>query len=199
MVRINKIYTRTGDDGDTGLVDGSRVGKDSARVTAYGDVDELNAQLGKIQVLVEQQVLAKQSKLSELTKKITLIQNELFDIGGQLATPAGFNQYPVFSVSDELITRLENWIDQATDSLPPLTSFVLPGGSLINAELHIARTVCRRAERAVIRLNRSEPVEPKTIIYLNRLSDLLFAWSRWVSAQQSIPEVLWIPSHKREA
>jgi cob(I)alamin adenosyltransferase len=190
MVRINKIYTRTGDDGSTGLVDGSRVPKDSLRVTAYGDIDELNANLGAVR--------SELGNWSELDTKIENIQQELFDIGGQLATPANFTQYPVYKVEPSLIERLEQWIDAAIDPLPPLTSFVLPSGSRLNAELHRARTVCRRAERSLIALATQEPIDPPTLTYLNRLSDLLFAWCRAESFRANRPEFLWVPAHKRK-
>jgi len=191
MVRINKIYTRTGDDGSTGLVDGSRVSKDSLRVSAYGEIDELNSQLGLIRSLVSQQGLA------ELSTRLETIQSDLFDIGSALATPAGFNKYPVFEVKDSDILKLEQWIDQAVDNLPALKSFVLPGGTPLNAQLHIARAVARRAERSLITLAKQEKVQDRIIVYCNRLSDLLFALSRQESYRAKVEEYLWVPAGKR--
>jgi len=191
MVRINKIYTRSGDDGQTGLVDGSRIPKDSSRVSAYGDVDELNSHLGLISTL------ASEAKWQDLVDVLSKIQNEIFDIGSALATPAGFNAYPVFKVSPELISYLEQEIDKAVNDLPALTSFVLPGGSVLNSQLHIARTVCRRAERSVIHLANTETVDKEIIIYLNRLSDFLFALCRAEAFKASRPEQLWVPANKR--
>lgn len=191
MVRINKIYTRTGDDGKTGLVDGSRVEKDSLRVETYGELDEVNSYIGLIRTVAEQQ------SLTLLVKNLEIIQNELFDIGSALATPAGFNKYPVFQVSDEHISRLEGWIDQAVDGIPELKSFVLPGGTILNSYLHIARTVARRCERKIVTLSKQEKVDPNIVKYLNRLSDLLFALARSESQRARVPEYLWVPAGKR--
>ncbi len=191
MVKINKIYTRSGDDGTTGLVGGERTAKNSPKVSAYGDVDETNSHLGMVRTLAEQ------AGLKELSAKIETIQNELFDIGSALATPQGYDKYPVFKVSEDLIKRLETWIDQAVTGLPELKSFVLPGGTPINAALHLARAVSRRAERSILTLSTLEQIDPKTLVYINRLSDLLFAWSRAESKRAGAPEYLWTPAGKR--
>lgn len=188
MVTLNKLYTRTGDQGETGLVDGSRVAKDSVRVAAYGEVDELNSQLGLIRTMAEQ------AKLAELTQQLSTIQNELFDIGSALATPSGFTKYKPFQVNAEHISRLEKWIDAAVAQTPELKSFVLPGGTLLNAQLHIARAVCRRAERSLITLHRDQPTQELQLVYINRLSDLLFAWARVESKRNGATEYLWQPS-----
>ncbi len=193
MVRINKIYTKTGDDGTTALVDGSRVSKSDPRVCAYGDVDELNSLLGIIRTFSDIEC-AEKKEASILSMRLAIIQNDLFDIGGNLATPKGFDKYPVFRVTDATIQKLESWIDEATAVLPPLTSFVLPGGTKINAFLHLARTVCRRTERILIPLMDKGEVDKEIIIYFNRLSDLLFALCRIESQQKGDKEYLWKPS-----
>lgn len=190
MVKINKIYTRTGDDGTTALVGGSRVPKDSLRVEAYGDVDELNSVLGWCRTLSEE------SKRTPLIEKLALIQNELFDIGAELACPPGSDLRGVTPVTDDQVTRIEAWIDGACAGLPELRSFVLPGGSPLNSALHIARTVCRRAERSVISLAHSEKVSAAIIKYLNRLGDLLFALARAESRDAKAAEYLWEPGKR---
>lgn len=187
MVKINKIYTRQGDDGDTGLVGGSRIAKDALRVEAYGDVDETNAHIGWARTLAER------SGVDALSSKLARIQNELFDLGSQLATPAGAEWQGMILMSDAHSTRLESWIDELIEGLPELRSFVLPGGTELNAVLHVARTVCRRAERSVLRLSRAETVARPVLVYLNRLSDLLFAMSRYESHRSGTPEYLWKP------
>ena len=168
MVKINRIYTRKGDDGSTGLVGGTRVGKDSARVHAYGDLDELNSFLGMVRTLAEQR------GREQLSSKLGRIQNEIFDIGAELASPQGTDMSKLPTIPLEASTRLEQWIDELTDGVEELRSFVLPGGTEINAMLHISRSVCRRCERMVIKLHQSEPVSDLVRIYLNRLIDLLF-------------------------
>lgn len=186
MVRINRIYTKTGDKGETGLVGGRRAGKDDLRVQAYGEVDELNAHLGVCRTLAEQLT-------SAITGELAVLQNELFDMGAQLATPPDRPLQGVSGISDDQITRLEAQIDHFIEGLPELRSFVLPGGTALNAALHVARTVCRRCERTVVALSRQEPVAPQIIAYLNRLSDLLFAMARNESHRAGIPEYLWKP------
>ena len=175
MVKINKIYTRTGDTGETGLVGGVRVAKDSLRVTAYGDVDELNSHLGACRTLA-----ASQNRIA-LTDKLEQIQNELFDIGAELATPPEKPWPGMVCVGLDQVVRLEQWIDKLTENIPELRSFVLPGGTELNSALHLARTVCRRAERTIIKLSRSESVSKELVAYINRLSDLLFAMARFES------------------
>lgn len=187
MVKINKIYTKTGDSGETGLVGGKRVAKDSLRVAAYGDVDELNAHLGMIRTIAEKM------HSNPLSDAIAKIQNELFDIGSLLATPAGETWQGMPHISDTHIARIEATIDETIKGLPELKSFVLPGGTELNAQLHIARTVCRRAERNVIGLQRAESITENIVKYLNRLSDLLFAMARRASADAGAVEYLWKP------
>ncbi len=166
-----KIYTRTGDEGETALLDGSRVGKDSVRVAAYGDVDELNAVLGV--VLAH----ASDAPLGELLRGI---QRDLFALGAQLADPKDrvAARKAKVRVVPEHVAILEKAIDERESELPPLTAFILPGGSPLGAFLHLARTVCRRAERSVVALSRQQNVDPVLIVYLNRLSDLLFVLAR---------------------
>lgn len=189
MVKINKIYTRTGDDGTTGLVGGARVSKDSERVEAYGEIDELNAYLGVCRTLAERECSKNASLLAQ-------IQNTLFDLGSELATPAGQTWEGMITVHGDHVQQLERWIDQLTADLPELRSFVLPGGNDLNGYLHIARTICRRAERRILRLQRSEDVSKEVIAYVNRLSDLLFAMARSESARIGTPEYLWQPGAK---
>lgn len=177
--RLSKIYTRTGDDGTTGLGDGTRVPKDHPRVEAYGTVDELNSALG---------VALATALPGEVRDALARIQHELFDLGGELCIPGRE------AIVEEQVARLEQTLDKFNASLPPLKEFVLPGGSQGAALLHLARTVCRRAERRVMRLARTDPVNPLAIKYLNRLSDLLFVAARYVNAADRVPETLWRPS-----
>lgn len=188
MVKINKIYTRTGDDGTTGLVGGDRIAKDHPRVNAYGDVDELNSLIGWARTLADE------SKLYVLLEKLEKIQHQLFDIGAILASPAGATHSSLPTINEIKIKQLESWIDDATADLPELRSFVLPGGNQLNCSLHLARAVCRRTERAVLSLSRTEDVPKEILIYLNRLSDLLFAFARFASMQTGAREYLWSPS-----
>ena len=179
--RLSKIYTRTGDDGTTGLGDGSRTQKDSLRVEAYGTVDELNSTIGLLIAGLEQESI--QSVLLD-------IQHDLFDLGGELCVPG------MEMILDRHIDRLESELDKLNADLPPLKDFILPGGSLAAAQAHLARTICRRAERRVISLARQEPVNDPVIRYLNRLSDLLFVIARTVARASGAGEVLW--NHERE-
>ncbi len=185
MVYISRIYTRSGDQGDTGLGDGSRVPKDHPRVAAYGSVDELNAVIG---LLIAHDPQGAEAPL------LRSIQNELFDIGADLCVPAAAEEKvgARLRIRPEQATRLETAIDRLNDKLAPLTSFVLPGGSVAAAWCHLARTVCRRAERDVITLHQREPLNPQVIIYLNRLSDLLFVLAR-VYNNNGQGDVLWQP------
>jgi cob(I)alamin adenosyltransferase len=191
MVKINKIYTRTGDDGTTGLVGGDRVPKDSLKVESYGAVDELNAHLGMVRTLKESVDAS-----SMMVKHLSYIQNVLFDIGSELATPAGVTYEGMICVDDAAVKLLEQWIDEYTENIPELRSFVLPGGSVVNAWLHTGRTVCRRAEREVIRLGREEKVSESIVKFLNRLSDLLFAMSRAEIYAEGKVEYLWKPGRE---
>lgn len=179
-----KLYTRTGDTGETSLFDGTRVPKDHLRVTAYGEVDELNSVLGWCVCAAGEGVL---------TPRLQMLQRELFTLGAELATPPGSRLAGrVAPISGEHNLRLETWIDEATAQAQPLRHFILPGGAELAARLHIARTVCRRAERAVVALAHSSEVFPEIIIYLNRLSDLLFAWARLANQMAGVADVPWV-------
>jgi len=193
MVTLNKIYTRTGDEGQTGLVGGARIKKSALRVCAYGEIDELNAHIGLCVTL------AAQPKLEPIGEKLTIIQNELFDIGSELACPAGETNPAIPQTTDTQVARLEEWIDVLNNPLPTLQSFVLPGGSLINAHLHIARSVCRRAERTILTLHEEEAISAPLRRYINRLSDLLFVMSRSAALQEGVKEYLWVPGASRPA
>jgi cob(I)alamin adenosyltransferase len=185
MVYLSRIYTKTGDSGETALGDGTRVPKDHPRVAAYGSVDELNAVLG---------VLVAQSPGMSETELLKSIQNDLFDVGADLCVPQPPAGEPDkrLRVQPNQAERLEKAIDRLNAGLQPLKSFVLPGGSPAAAWCHLARTVCRRAERDVVTLTRSEAVNPQVIIYLNRLSDFLFVLARVLNANGS-QDVLWVP------
>jgi cob(I)alamin adenosyltransferase len=183
LVKLNKIYTRTGDGGSAGLVDGSRVSKSSPRMTAIGEVDEANAALGAaIAALIP----------GDLTEHLLGIQNDLFDLGADLATPGEVGLRIVASQ----VERLELAIDAMNEELDPLESFILPGGSVAVAALHLARTIIRRAERAAVALNEQETLNPQVIAYLNRLSDLLFVTARYVAAKEG-GDILWRPGATR--
>jgi cob(I)alamin adenosyltransferase len=189
MVYLSRIYTKTGDQGETALGDGSRVAKDHPRVAAYGSVDELNAVLGLL--LAQHPAGPDTVEFAELVRSI---QNDLFDVGADLCRPQPADEAAGqrLRVRPEQAQRLEAAIDRFNDRLEPLRSFVLPGGSAAAAWCHLARTVCRRAERDVVTLARVEPINPQVIIYLNRLSDLLFVLAR-VSNQDGREDVLWVP------
>ncbi len=186
---ISKVYTRTGDAGETGLVGGQRVPKDDLRIEAYGTVDELSATLGLCR-----EEARRNTRTSRLDGALLRVQHQLFNLGSLLATlPADVGpKQPRITAAD--VDGLEEEIDLLTPSLPPLRSFVLPGGSELNARLHLARTVCRRAERAVVSLRRQGACGDLEVRYLNRLSDALFVWSRWASLELGHPEVLWDPN-----
>ncbi|MBW7056862.1 cob(I)yrinic acid a,c-diamide adenosyltransferase [Paracoccus bogoriensis] len=190
MVVLNRIYTRTGDQGETALSDGSRVAKHDPRVEAYGTVDELNATLG----------LCRQHATGEMAQRIAVIQNDLFDLGADLSRPnmAADDQagYPVLRIIDAQVTRLETEIDAMNAHLEPLRSFILPGGSPLAAHLHLARTVARRAERRATELLARGDVNGAAIRYLNRLSDWLFVASR-VANDNGRGDILWVPGASR--
>jgi cob(I)alamin adenosyltransferase len=189
-IRITKVYTRTGDRGETGLVGGKRVAKDSLRVEAYGTIDELNSIVGLARVFNEE--IREASEAHEfLDGVLRQIQDELFDIGSELATPPEFFTAGMYRVGDDEVKRLEKLMDQCQKDLEPLKSFVLPGGGRIGAYLHQCRTVCRRAERDILRLSRSEEVNPTLLKYVNRLSDLFFVLARWISKKMGEQEYLW--------
>ncbi len=179
-----KIYTKTGDKGETGLFGGGRVKKSHPRIMAYGSIDELNALLGQVR---------SQNDHAELDPLLERIQNSLFDLGAILATPdpARLAGRSGEAVSAAEIRFLEETIDRYDHELPALRNFVLPGGGPTAAQLHLARTVCRRAEREIVLLAEREPVEPNLLVYINRLSDLLFVLARWVNLKQGIPDIPW--------
>ena len=191
-IRINKVYTRTGDAGKTRLIGGEKRWKDDARVEAYGTVDELNSEIGLCRELLKEQ---KEDQFSSLIRFLKSVQNELFNLGSQLAAAEDRDTENLPQLSDDAISKLETEIDTVNESLSELTSFVLPGGSVINAQFHMARNVCRRAERRTVTLSRNETVVPENIRYLNRLSDALFVWSRWVSHILGDTENFWNPNH----
>jgi len=189
-VRITKVYTRTGDHGETALVGGKRVAKDSPRVEAYGAVDELNSIVGLARVFNEESLDAGEAH-EFLDGVLCQIQDELFDLGSELATPPEFFKEGMYRVGDDEVKRLEKLMDRCQKDLAPLKSFVLPGGGRIGAYLHQCRTVCRRAELDILRLSRSEEVDPTLLKYVNRLSDLFFVLARWISKQMGEAEHLW--------
>ena len=192
MVRLNKIYTRTGDDGTTGLVDGSRTPKHSGRIAAVGEVDECNSVLGWALLQAE----------SEAAQDLTRIQNDLFDLGADLATPGkvGGDDFAPSEMVLRIVPAQVEWIEQRIDALnerlEPLRSFILPGGSELAARLHMARATARRAERAVSALGIAEPVNPAALAYINRLSDYLFVLARTAAAAAG-GDVLWQPGANR--
>lgn len=180
--RLSKIYTRTGDSGDTGLGDGSRVAKDHLRIDAIGEVDELNCCLGLI--------LAEQTS-HEISQYLRNIQNDLFDLGGELSIP-GYN-----NITETQVHRLEQWLDHLNDRLSPLKEFILPAGSRAASLAHLARAICRRAERSLVRLAKNERVSEPARKYLNRLSDLLFVIARALNQESGLNETLWQPGKNK--
>ena len=183
MPRITRVYTRTGDDGTTSLGGGGRVEKDSPRISAYGTVDELNSQIGVALALGVNDVIA---------PALRSIQNDLFHLGSDLCTlEEDKRRRAVPTIEDRHVAALENLMDRLSEELPPLENFVLPGGSPGAAQLHVARTVCRRAERHLVTLARRESVGPHTMRYLNRLSDALFVMARHENKRREVPDVLW--------
>src|SRR5687768_18071482 len=189
-IRITRVYTRTGDKGETSLVGGKRVPKDSPRIDAYGTIDELNSVIGLARVFNEENLDGGEAH-QFLDQVLCKIKDELFDLGSELATPPEFFQEGMYRVSDKEIERIEKLIDKCQEDLEPLKSFVLPGGGRIGAYLHQCRTVCRRAERDILRLSRTEEIKPEVIKYVNRLSDLFFVLSRWIAKQTGEQEYLW--------
>lgn len=177
--RLSKIYTKTGDKGTTGLGDGARVPKHSARIEAIGDIDELNSQLGLL--------LAENNLPVSIQHTLTRVQHELFELGGELSIP----NYT--RMTEAMVTRLEQELDALNDTLLPLKEFILPGGSRPAAQCHVARAVCRRAERRLVALAQQEPVSAIALMYLNRLSDLLFVMCRAISKALSVPDAPWEP------
>ena len=179
-----RIYTRTGDDGTTGLLGPARAFKDAPRVEACGSVDELNAQLGVVCNLDPERWLA---------AELGTIQARLFQVGAELAAVAPDVLAKLERISDDDVTALERWIDRLEAELTPLASFVLPGGTALGAGLHVARSICRRAERRIVTLLQAEPVDPRLVRYLNRLGDLLFVMARWCNRRAGAPETEWHP------
>ncbi len=190
---INRVYTRRGDDGTTALAGGQRIAKDSLRIEAYGTVDELNSLIGTARASTEE-LIAKHPSLAELAAMFGRVQHELFNLGSILATLPEDVHPRQPRVTDAEVARLESEIDRMNESLPDLRSFVLPGGCRLNAEIHVCRTVCRRAERICVALARTEHVPAEVLRYLNRLGDALFVWSRWASHMMGVPETLWEPN-----
>ncbi|HRK25343.1 MAG TPA: cob(I)yrinic acid a,c-diamide adenosyltransferase [Beijerinckiaceae bacterium] len=192
MVRLNRIYTRTGDDGTTGLGDGSRIGKDALRVEAYGTIDETNAAIGLARLHL--------SARPDIDAMLARIQNDLFDLGADLCTPDRGAElgYEPLRIVDSQVVRLEGDIDALNAALQPLKSFVLPAGSPAAAALHLARTICRRAERHMVALAHlpGEIVSAPALRYVNRLSDLLFVAARAANTEQA-GDVLWVPAKNR--
>ena len=188
-MRITKVYTRTGDKGKTRLAGGQPVWKDDLRVEAYGTVDELNAVLGAVRAFNAAKKGA--SGVRRLETELRWMQNKLFDVGGLLATVKG-QQFPNMpQITGRDVTRLEKAMDHCQEELAPLKEFILPGGGILSSLLHQARTICRRAERLCVALSRRESVDPAIIMFLNRLSDALFVWARWVAKRRGEPEFLW--------
>ena len=187
MVKLTKIYTRGGDKGKTSLGDGARVSKTDLRVAAYGEVDETNAVIGLVRLQTS----------GSADDMLARIQNDLFDLGADLCTPEQeAPKYPPLRVTQEQVDRLEQDIDRLNAELSPLNSFILPGGSAASAYLHLARTVCRRAERRMISLSDSEEINPVSIAYINRLSDFLFVLGRYLN-NKGKEDVLWVPGANR--
>jgi cob(I)alamin adenosyltransferase len=185
MPRLDKIYTKTGDEGTTGLGGGQRVPKDSRRVVTYGTVDELNSQIG---------VALATGLCDRLTTELTVIQNELFDLGSDLCWPSDDpRRARIPTVEARHVEKLERLIDEFNEVVGPLANFLLPGGAPGAAQLHVARTVCRRAEREATALARSEGIGPTVLPYLNRLSDALFVMARYENHERGVAEPLWEP------
>ncbi|TSB01297.1 cob(I)yrinic acid a,c-diamide adenosyltransferase [Sphingorhabdus contaminans] len=193
MVKLNKIYTRTGDDGTTGLVDGSRISKSDARLHAIGEVDEANCAIG---VAVE--CLESDPKATALVRDLRRIQNDLFDLGADIATPgSSFEPSPMeLRIIPAQVKWLEDTIDRANEELPALTSFILPGGSIPAAHMHMARAISRRAERALVAASQSVSINPNALEYINRLSDYLFVLCRVINASRN-GDVMWVPGASR--
>ena len=190
-IRLNKIYTRSGDDGKTALVGGRRVSKGDLKIEAYGSVDELNCFIGLIRAGAGQLAGGTPNVAEETESVFKKIQNELFDIGSILATPAGESFSGMAQINAGHIEFLEKRMDGYQKSLGDLDSFVLPGGGMLSSYAHVARAVCRRVERILVRLVETEPVSEKLMGYINRLSDFLFVYARWVSHKCGEPERLW--------
>lgn len=190
-IRLTRIYTRTGDKGTTALVGGGRIAKESARIEAYGTVDELNAAVGIVRTYLPQDRERFGEDFEWYSELLRRVQNELFDVGSELATPPEAEYEGMHVMGEEEVAQLEREMDRMQEVLEPLNSFTLPGGGVLNAFLHQARTICRRAERICWALKRTEPLSNHILIYLNRLGDHLFVQSRWVAKRLGEPEFLW--------
>ena len=193
-ILINKVYTKSGDKGQTYLVGGKKIAKNDIRICSYGEIDELNAYIGGCRQLIVEK--SDNSEFKKLSNILYRIQNELFNLGNMLATLDEDIKKGMPRIEDSHIKKMENEIDYFNENLPDLKSFVLPGGSQLNIWFHISRTLCRRCERTVVSLSQKESVDDIIVKYLNRLSDGLFVWSRWVNVMQSHPEVSWNPNIK---
>jgi len=195
-VRINRVYTRSGDQGETGLVGGRRVPKDDLRIECYGTVDELNSVLGLVRLYSQASGQASGQDREEMARFdaiLARVQNELFNLGSLLATRSEDLRSTQPIIQARHVEQLEREIDHYNEGLGELRSFVLPGGGPLGAHLHLARTVCRRAERLAVALKRREEIPAESIYYLNRLSDALFVWARWAARATGFPEALWQP------
>jgi cob(I)alamin adenosyltransferase len=190
---INRVYTRTGDQGTTRLVGGQRVPKSHLRIHTYGTVDELNAFVGAARQTIAELYPA-HGDFKLMSRELLRVQHHLFNLGSVLATLPEDIGEQMPRITPEEVAHLERSIDEYNEHCPPLRSFVLPGGTRLNADLHICRTVCRRAERLVVALDLEEGLDGDTVAYLNRLSDAFFVWSRWAAIVAEVPEVLWDPN-----
>ena len=194
IVILNKIYTKTGDDGTTALGNGERIAKSSKRVSAYGSVDELNSFIGLARSFIES------DKLKELDKILATIQNDLFDLGADLCIPDKDKNADSLKIVKSYVKNLEKEIDKLNSQLEPLRSFILPGGTKVSAYVHIARTIARRCEREMIELRQIEEAEisKEAVQYINRLSDFLFVAARYVNLKSDFDDILWIPGDNYE-
>ena len=195
MVTLNRIYTRTGDKGTTGLIGGARVKKNDLRIAAYGTIDECSSAIGLARTALRESH-KKDTRAARLDEWLAWTQDALFNLGAELATPIDkrWEGMPLTNARD--VEALERAIDAAQSDLQPLDNFIHPGGSFAGAFLHQARTICRRAERILVTLSQKEPIAPAVMQYVNRLSDALFVWSRWINATLGEPEYLWNPATK---
>ena len=193
-ILINKVYTKSGDKGQTYLVGGKKIAKNDIRICSYGEIDELNAYIGGCRQLIVEK--SDNSEFKKLSNILYRIQNELFNLGNMLATLDEDIKKGMPRIEDSHIKKMENEIDYFNENLPDLKSFVLPGGSQLNIWFHISRTLCRRCERTVVSLSQKESIDSAIIKYLNRLSDGLFVWGRWVNVIQAYSEVVWNPNEK---
>ncbi len=195
MPKLTRIYTRTGDEGTTGLIGGGRVKKNDLRIAAYGTVDECSSAIGLARTALRE-TRTTDSRAGRLDRWLAWTQDALFNLGSDLATPVEkrWEGMPLTSAGD--VKALERAIDEAQNDLPPLDNFIHPGGSYAGAFLHLARTICRRAERILVTLSEKDTIAPEVMQYVNRLSDALFVWARWVNTVLGEPEYLWNPETK---